>query len=1104
MAHERHTPYKAQLERYLSGGATAPFSARTLADVFENGSRDEISTLRAIQAVLQQAYADGRLVRYRGARGDLLTEDVDTHIAASSRRLREPAIYGLPGGQRPDGDAVAVPYSHNGVRDDNGEGDDDELDDEGGRGETLTDGGDPGDAVHVEQDTAAAALTVAEAENLLRVYPPDGATAPGWVDDRVLRAWISLPGVSRSFVAGLDRASGPEKLELIRAGVPRKLRGGLRGESTVAGNLALLCRTSASVWINTAASAIQHHVMGDGAVPPEELLALAADPLKYYDDSDHPPDMVLLFAMALGADEAALEMIAVDCATLLGETKLLDKATAQQERIDTLEAEAVELRRAAKQADRDLREEKKAAKALNAEIERLRVVQAQVGSASEAQHTKTEQELLARAEAAEAQVDRLETERVPELEAQLEGLQDARERLEEAQALARDEQRLRAQAEQDAARHNARARALTDELSRSASLPTDDAGRLFDALGRPIGQAARHAAERLAAGRAQVNDGPLLELAAAVAKISGRVQDEGADEADAVDPGDVPDVTEEPIGAAAPSDVDAVPAAGPDGNGAVATSDSPAPAAEPVPEPAAVVAVEPSAPGLSGRRRRRSGFKVRPLGGGGEVGGSAILVSNASGHTVLLDCGQRVRGEYGLDTEPQFHRRIGQDGRLHAILISHAHIDHVGSLPILHREQSNAQDEPIPVYMTAPTRALSEIMLGDSAKIQQKRSELDGADLGFLDYGAGSMEAAYRQHEVARVLDDEFFREVTPALAVRIPDTDFIARFLPVAHVLGSCAIHLTDDQTGQTLLYTGDLGPFADPQATLPQFAFGELLAADLVIMESTYGAPPRDTGDGKRSRRALSGRESALKQLCEKAAYAHERGGCVLLPAFSLGRTQELAKLIGQAQADGEAPTGDIIVGGMGEKITQVYAQYSKGQNAWARAENMPRVNELGGRMRARRIDFEDVVGEVLDGEFCYIVASPALLTSGWSRAFLDTMVDNPRHAIVMSGHIPRHAGNIPRLHTLARGDVIDLGYRKPRIEAAFKALKGLSAHAPSVDLRRFAQYMTREGTHVAFGMVHGDEAAQVALAQDVDDIPNASAEALYNGSVWQPSRP
>ena len=1090
-----HTPYKAQLEQFLAGNPTSPFSARTLAEGFDNGTRDELGTLRGIESELRKAFADGRLVQYHDGDGQRLTETEAANI--NSKRLRRPALYGLVGVTPPQAGVTEVAYSANthayaNGADAGGADDTDDDDEHDADGQAASDA--PDDVAETADDEQLE-LTLEQAVKQIGAYPPPGTVAPEWVDDRILRAWASLPGVSKRFVRGLDQTSGPEKFELIRAGVTRKLRGGWRSESTVAGNLALLCRTSSNVWTSTAYPALKHYLSGNDGVPPDELPQLAADPLAYYDNSEQAPEAVLLYAMALGVDAGALEMIATDCANLLSTTKLLDKATAQQERIDGLEAEAIELRRAAKQADRDRRESERQARALNTELAQLRAAQAQAGSATKAQHTKIERELRQRAETAEEHIERLETERIPELESELEGLEDARGRLEEAQALAQDEQRLRTQAEQDAARHLARVRQLTDELSRSASLPTDDAGQLFDALSRPIGQAARHAADRLAAGRARVNDDLLLELASTVAQITRRLDDDLPDLETAEVANPVTSV--EPVDATAPAST----------AGADASREMPA-----VEPPVAVDSEagtarpadqDPGVPALT-RRRRRSSFKINPLGGAGEVGGSAILVSNMSGHTVLLDCGQRVRGEYGLDTEPQFHRGIGQDGRLHAILLSHAHIDHVGSLPLLHKRQSDVQDEPIPIYMTAPTRQLTEIMLGDSAKIQQKRSELDGADRGFLDYGVGTMEAAYRGHDVLRVMDDEFVREVDPGLAVRIPDTDFIARFLPVAHVLGSCAIHLTDVQTGQTLLYTGDLGPFADPQSTLPQYALAELLTAELVIMESTYGAPPKDMGDGKRSRRGLSGRESAIKQLCEAAGHAYDRGGCVLLPAFSLGRTQELAKLIGQAQADGAAPVGDIIVGGMGEKITQVYAQYSKGANAWARAEKMPRVEELGGRVRARDIEFEDVVGEVLDGEFCYIVASPALLTSGWSRAFLDVMIDNPDHAVVMSGHIPKHAGNIPRLHMISRGDVIDLGHRTTRIQAQFKALKGLSAHAPSLDLRRFAKHMTLADNHVAFGMVHGDEAAQTALAQDVNEFDGASAQALYNGQIWQPSRP
>ena len=745
-------------------------------------------------------------------------------------------------------------------------------------------------------------------------------------------------------------------------------------------------------------------------------------------------------------------------------------------------------------------------KSLTDDIERLRREQDQSGSAADA-----EPELRVRAEETEAQ---LEDVRVDELEARLQGLEDADERLEQAEAALRDERRLRVQAERDAERHIERGRELSDQLTRiadSRNLPIDNPEALVDTLARPIGQAARHAAERLAAGRARPHDNLMLELAATLAQMTRRLD------------ADLAVVAAEDAAATAAEDAeieaisetmqtDAAPAV----QRTSEATPEPAAAALPVPGAEAAstsVAEEVSAPEPQGApppepaprvRRRRSRIKVRPLGGAGEVGGSAILITNTSGHTVLLDCGQRVRGEYGLDTEPIFHRRIGQDGRLHAILLSHAHIDHVGSLPLLHREQSATQDEPIPVYMTAPTRELAQIMLQDSAKIQHFR-EQDRAELGFLDYGADAMqEAAYGLSDVQRVLDDEFVREVSLARAQPIPGTSFVARFLPVAHVLGSCAIHLTDTENDQTLLYTGDLGPITDPQVTLPQYALGEMLGADLVVMESTYGVQPRDVEEGKHSRRSLSGRERAIKRLSQEAQRCFEAGGAVLLPAFSLGRTQELAMLIHQARQDGDAPPGEIVVAGMGEKITQVYESYSRGSNPWARAENMPRFDELGGRLRSSPdLRFEDIADEVLSKGFAYIIASPAMLGNGWSRTFLERMVDSPTNAILMTGFVPRHAGKIPRLHQLRRGETIDLGSRRARIEAEFLRLQGLSAHAPSADLRKFAQYMARQSEQVTFGMVHGEEPAQVALAEDVAELPNADAKSLQNGEVWNPSR-
>jgi metallo-beta-lactamase family protein len=1084
MTRDRHTPYPAQLAKYLAAAPTETFSARSLAKAFDNGQRDEVSALRGIQEALTHAFSDGRIVQFHNADGQPLSEPV---VAGSlPTALRTPSLYALPGVSSPVGGFAAATFNagkRNGASTAVEPASAAEANDPRGDGHELAAAA---DELPDTAESSSIGVTPVEALALLRAFPSPGATAPPWIDTRLLAAWLALPAVANYFREGLDKGDGQEKLALIRAGVSRKQRGAFARGSVVVDNLAELCRTNPVVWIGTVKTAL-HQYLTSAVLNIDELPALAADPLDLYEDSELQPEVVLLAAMALGIDEAVLEIIAADCASLIGDAKP-DPSARLAERVDMLEREAVELRRVAKDAEKAYKASAKEVSKLQAQIEALRAAKHAGVSAMDAQ-------LRARAENADAQLEALHGE-VAELEAQVQGLEDANERLESQTAVARDDRLLREQAEQDAARSIQRVRDLTEQLRRasdSRSLPIDDPVALVGALARPIGQAARHAAERLASGRMHEHDHLLLELASTVTQISRRL--ESSEELDTDESLDAPNADTE-------QNVDTAGQRVGDSPVAPVESEQAEVEQQPVGDGAPAVELAPEAPAapLRGRRRRRARLTVRPLGGAGEVGGSALLVRNPTGHAVLLDCGQRVKGEYGLPAEAQFHRGIGEDSRLHAILISHAHIDHVGSLPILHREQSRAQDNAIPVYMTAPTRRLTQIMLEDSAKIQQFK-DAGPSDLGYLDYFGGTMEAAYRSADVKHVMGDEFVFEVQPARAIPIPDTSFVARFLPVAHVLGSCAIHLTDTENDQTLLYTGDLGPITDPQITLPQYSLQEMLSADLVVMESTYGRPVVHESEGKR-RRGLSGREQATRKLFDAANHAHENSGSVLLPAFSLGRTQELAKIIHQGRADGRLPVGGKIwIAGMGEKIVQVYADFSGGENPWARADDMPRTEEMGKLVRGG-VSFEDAVAQVLDDEFSFIIASPAMLTRGWSRQFLERMVCDPRHAIVMSGYLPRHAG-IPHLHSLRHGEKINIDGQHLPIRARWEKA-GLSAHAPSRDLRAFAQYMTRQADHVSFGMVHGDEAAQLALAEDVNQISGATAKSLANGETWRPQRP
>lgn len=525
---------------------------------------------------------------------------------------------------------------------------------------------------------------------------------------------------------------------------------------------------------------------------------------------------------------------------------------------------------------------------------------------------------------------------------------------------------------------------------------------------------------------------------------------------------------------------------------------APPPLAEPIPTPDPPAGLPPRT-AAAAIAARRLPFTVTPLGGAEEVGGSALLVESPHG-TVLLDAGQRVKGEYGdPDAGGQFHFLIAGVERLDGILVSHAHVDHVGSLPVLVQEHARAQGEPPGIWMSEPTAELAAIMMHDSAKVQAHRArhERNVVELAESDLSPnGVTRRAYEHHDVNRVL--ELVQHAAPDHSFQIPGTELVAKLQPVSHVLGSCAIHLKHLPSGATLLYTGDLGPFSDPQETLHERVPGHTLdAADVVVMESTYGRLEEGERDGRRRR--LAGRERVVQRLSDASEKAFEKGGFVLLPSFSLGRTQELLRLLGLP----EMPSAPIYLGGMGERITTVYSDWGKRRDGvWVPPGRFASgVTSINGWVRDHT-GFAAAAAEVLeDHEPGYVICSPAMLSGGWSRAFLELMIEEERHAIAFTGYLPSHAGNIRHIDRVRRGQPIHLADGARTVRCDWLVLKGLSAHAPAGDLRRFALDMAR-GRPAAFACVHGDKPAQEELAGWISEhVDGASAYSMQRGLPWNP---
>ena len=261
-----------------------------------------------------------------------------------------------------------------------------------------------------------------------------------------------------------------------------------------------------------------------------------------------------------------------------------------------------------------------------------------------------------------------------------------------------------------------------------------------------------------------------------------------------------------------------------------------------------------------------------------QVTGSCYLIETHNGVRVLLDCGMRqgrreeeAGNRAGFSFDPQ---------TLDAVVLSHAHIDHSGLLPKLVAAGFRG-----PIHVTEATGKLVELMLLDSANIQEKDAEWENRWRARL--GKPPIKPLYTRVDTERMLAQrephaygEAF-EAAPGVSVT---------FFDAGHILGSAIVQVDVEDFGATrrLVFSGDLGNACSPLMHAPT----PLSEADVVLMESTYG--DRDHRD----------HQATIEELAEILQLAHRDGGNVLMPSFAVGRTQDLIYYLGLLYQQGRVP--------------------------------------------------------------------------------------------------------------------------------------------------------------------------------------------------------
>lgn len=447
-------------------------------------------------------------------------------------------------------------------------------------------------------------------------------------------------------------------------------------------------------------------------------------------------------------------------------------------------------------------------------------------------------------------------------------------------------------------------------------------------------------------------------------------------------------------------------------------------------------------------------MEIEFAGAAREVTGSCHIL-RINGHTVLLDCGM-FQGRRGETREKNLHLPCPVD-EIDAIVLSHAHIDHSGRLPLL-----TANGYRGPIHCTAATRDLSAVMLADSAHIQEKDAEFLSRrtkEVAAPLYGMRDAAVA-AERMIGRPYDVWF--DVVPGIR---------AMFNDAGHILGSASVRLECTEGSKTtrLVFSGDVGRAGLPIIRDPNPPAG---GADVVLLESTYGNRDHTSVEGAR--------EQLARVITETAA----RGGKVLVPAFSVGRTQELVYDLHLLARAGKIPEIPIYVDSpLAIDTTTVFAMHPE---IFDQTEDLVRtVRDLFvfTQVHYTRDASESKALNAQHGPMVIIAAS-GMAEAGRILHHLANNAADPRTTILIVGFQAEHT--LGR-RIVERAPMIRvLGDEMP-LRARVEVLNGYSAHGDRTELQHWLDAVRAgnpDNAAPTVYLVHGEPDAQEAFAKQLHD--------------------
>jgi metallo-beta-lactamase family protein len=439
-----------------------------------------------------------------------------------------------------------------------------------------------------------------------------------------------------------------------------------------------------------------------------------------------------------------------------------------------------------------------------------------------------------------------------------------------------------------------------------------------------------------------------------------------------------------------------------------------------------------------------------------QVTGSCYLLETTR-HRVLLECGlfQGPPAVDALNERPfPFNPR-----EIDAVVLSHAHLDHSGLLPRLKREGFRGR-----IYATPQALELLDIMLKDAAFLQEKDIEWENRKR--QRSGKRMIEPLYTVADADAAL--RLGEPVIYGQRTRItPDIELC--FRDAGHILGSAIVELWIDDGGKTvkIVFSGDLGNRASPLLRDPEV----VNMADVLLLESTYG---------DRDHRPL---EATLAEFEEILAHAARDGGNVLIPAFAVGRTQDILYHLGEFYHAGRLPQTQVFLDSpMAIAATEVHQRHSQVFNAEARAamrQNGRSVRKFLPVLRyVHTVEESMAVNRISGGAI--IIAGSGMCTGGRIRHHLKWNLWRGNAHLVIVGF---QAQGTPGRALVDGTKQLRLLGEEIAVKAHVHTLGGFSAHAGQSDLLKWANnFQPRPRTYLVHGEPDKMQALQTRLAAEL----------------------